>query len=73
MEYTIEYYQKSADAIRKLVPWEPEIAVVLGSFLGPFADAIEDPIVIDYKIQDGYIFIAKESLLEYEKIPGSSW
>ena len=49
MEYTIEYYQKSADAIRKLVPWEPEIAVVLGSFLGPFADAIEDPIVIDYR------------------------
>jgi len=32
-----------------------------------------NPIVIDYKIQDGYIFIAKESLLEYEKIPGSSW
>ena len=32
-----------------------------------------NPIVIDYKIQDGYIFIAKETLLEYEKIPGSSW
>lgn len=49
MEYTLEYYQKSADAIRRVVPWTPEIAVVLGSFLGPFADAIEDPIVIDYR------------------------
>jgi purine-nucleoside phosphorylase len=30
------------------VPWSPEIAIVLGSFLGPFTDAIEDPIAIDY-------------------------
>ncbi len=32
-----------------------------------------NPIVIDYNIQDGYINIPLESLLEYEKIPGSSW
>ena len=32
-----------------------------------------NPLVIDYKIADGYIFIARETLLEYEKIPGSSW
>ena len=32
-----------------------------------------NPIVIDYKIADGYIFIPSEALLEYEKIPGSSW
>ena len=32
-----------------------------------------NPIVIDYKIDDGYIFISSEALLEYEKIPGSSW
>jgi len=32
-----------------------------------------NPLVIDYKIADGYIFIATETLLEYEKIPGSSW
>ena len=48
MNYTLEYFQKSADYIRKIVPWTPEIAVVLGSFLGPFADTIEDPVVIDY-------------------------
>ena len=49
MDYTLEYFQKSVDYIRKLVPWTPEVAIVLGSFLGPFADAIEDPIVIDYR------------------------
>ena len=48
MEYTLEYFQKSADYIRKIVPWTPEIAIVLGSALGPFANSIEDPIVIDY-------------------------
>ena len=48
MDYTLEYFQKSADYIRAIVPWRPEVAVVLGSFLGPFADAIEDPIVIEY-------------------------
>jgi purine-nucleoside phosphorylase len=49
MEYTLEYFQKSADYIRSIVPWSPEIAIVLGSFLGPFTDAIENPIVIDYR------------------------
>lgn len=48
MDYTLEYFQKSADYIRERIPGTPEIAVVLGSFLGPFADAIEDPVVIDY-------------------------
>lgn len=49
MDYTLEYFRESVDYIRKFVPWEPEIAVVLGSFLGPFADTVEDPIVIDYR------------------------
>ena len=49
MEYTYEYFKKSADYVRQIVPYTPEIAIVLGSCLGPFADTIEDPIVIDYK------------------------
>ncbi len=48
MDYTLEYFQKSADYIRQRVPWTPEVAIVLGSFLGPFTDAVEDPVVIDY-------------------------
>ncbi len=48
MDYTLEYFQKSADYIRQRLPGAPEIAVVLGSFLGPFTDAIENPVVIDY-------------------------
>ena len=49
MIYSREYFQETMDYIRKFVSWEPEIAVVLGSFLGPFADAIEDPVTIDYR------------------------
>ena len=48
MKYSLEYFQESVDYIRKFVPWTPEVAIVLGSCLGPFADAIEDPVVIDY-------------------------
>ena len=49
MSYTYEYFQKSADYVKSIVPYRPEVALVLGSCLGPFADTIEDPIVIDYK------------------------
>ena len=49
MEYTLEYFQKSVDYLKKIVPYTPEIAIVLGSALGPFADTIEDKIVVDYK------------------------
>ena len=49
MSYTYEYFQKSADYVKSIVPYTPEVALVLGSCLGTFADTIEDPIVIDYK------------------------
>ena len=49
MSYTYEYFQKSADYVKSIVPYTPEVALVLGSCLGPFADTIEDPIIIDYK------------------------
>ena len=49
MDYTLEYFQKSVDYIRTIVPWTPEVAIVLGSSLGPFADAIEDAVAIDYR------------------------
>ena len=49
MTYTLEYFQKSANYIKSIVPWAPEIAIVLGSALGPFAETIEDPVRIDYR------------------------
>lgn len=48
MTYTYEYFQKSADYVKSRVDFTPEIAIVLGSCLGPFAQEIENPIVIDY-------------------------
>ena len=48
MDYTYEYFQKSADFLKTQVDWTPEIAIVLGSCLGPFAQAIEDPVAVDY-------------------------
>lgn len=48
MAYTAEYFQKSADYLRSRAGGTPEIALVLGSCLGPFARAIEDPIEVDY-------------------------
>ena len=49
MEYSYEFFKASADYVKSRVPYQPEVAIVLGSCLGPFADTIEDPIVIDYK------------------------
>ena len=48
MAYTREYFQISADFLRTRVDFTPEVGVVLGSCLGPFAQAVENPIVVDY-------------------------
>lgn len=61
MEYTYEYFKKSADYLKSIVPYEPEIAIVLGSCLGPFADTIEDKIVIDYKDIPNFLVSTVES------------
>ena len=42
MTYTYEYFQKSADFLKTKVDYTPEVAIVLGSCLGPFAQAIEN-------------------------------
>ena len=47
--YDYAYFKKSADYIRSRVDFVPEIGMVLGSGLGPFADEIENPVSIDYK------------------------
>lgn len=49
MNYTYEFFKKSADYVKSVVPWEPEAAIVLGSSLGRFAEGIQDPVGIDYR------------------------
>jgi purine-nucleoside phosphorylase len=49
MDYNFEYFKVSADYVKSIVPYEPEIGIILGSGLGNFASEIENPIVIDYK------------------------
>lgn len=46
--YTLDHYTTSADWILARLPRKPEIALVLGSSLGPLADEIGDPLAIDY-------------------------
>ena len=42
------YYEVSCRYLRSIVSEPPEIAIVLGSALGPFAASIEDPVTVDY-------------------------
>lgn len=46
--YDYAYFEKSAAYVRERIDAAPQVAVILGSALGPFADTIEDPVVIDY-------------------------
>ena len=50
MQFTMEQYQASANAIReKLGGFVPKVAMVLGSGLGYLGDEVESPIAIDYR------------------------
>lgn len=48
MKYDYDYVKVSADYVRSIVPFEPEIGIILGSGLGKFADSIENPVEIKY-------------------------
>ena len=48
MKYDAEYCGKAADYLKELVPYVPEIGIVLGSGLGPLSASIEDPIEVPY-------------------------
>lgn len=49
MEYTYDYYKKSADFILSKIDTKPQIAIVLGSYLNIIEDTIENKVVIEYK------------------------
>ena len=49
MSLSLKTYQESAAFIREKAGFMPELAVMLGSCLGPFAERVEKPVVIDYR------------------------
>ena len=56
MEYTYDYYRKSADYIRSVIgDFEPEIGLILGTGLGKFSARIEDPVEIPYQDIPNYL------------------
>ena len=44
-----ESYVQTAEYVKARAPFAPELALVLGSSLGRFAEALENPVSIDYK------------------------
>lgn len=48
MEYTVEFFQKSADYVMSIIKDKPEIAIILGSGLGDFVSKIKNPVEIKY-------------------------
>ncbi len=61
MSYTYDYFKTSADFLKSKVDYTPELAIVLGSSLGPFAQEIENQIVIDYSQIPNFLLSTVES------------
>ncbi len=49
MEYTYEFFEKSAQYVQEKISFTPEIGMILGSGCDPLAAGIEDPVVIPYE------------------------
>lgn len=45
----INKINEAASYIQEHLPFTPEIAIILGSGLGPLANTVEDPIILDYQ------------------------
>lgn len=48
MPFDYAYYKESADYVKSKIDFEPEIAIVLGSALGPLAQEVENAVAIPY-------------------------
>lgn len=55
MNEAYEFYRKSADYVRARMPFEPEVAVILGSSLGPFAERLQNTLRIGYDEIPGFL------------------
>lgn len=49
MNEPFAFYEKTADYVRSKAPFVPEIALILGTGLGPLAGQIENPVTLDYR------------------------
>ena len=49
MNEPFAFYEKTADYVRSKAPFAPEIALILGTGLGPLAGQIENPVSLDYR------------------------
>ena len=49
MNEPFAFYEKTADYVRSKAPFVPEIALILGTGLGPLAGQIENPVSLDYR------------------------
>ena len=45
----INKINEAASYIQEHLPFTPKIAIILGSGLGPLANTVEDPIILDYQ------------------------
>lgn len=61
MEYSYEYFKKSADYILSKIDFKPEIALILGSCLGSLSEEIKNPVIIDYKDIPNFLITTVES------------
>ena len=49
MNEPFAFYEKTADYVKSKAPFVPEIALILGTGLGPLAGQIENPVSLDYR------------------------
>ncbi len=61
MQYDFSHYQAAAEYIRAHAPFVPDLAIVLGSCLGPFAETLENPVAIDYADIPNFLLTTVES------------
>ena len=55
MTFSYDYYLQCAKCIKERAPFEPEIGLILGTGLGPFASQIENPVSIPYKENPNFL------------------
>ena len=49
MNEPFAFYEKTAEYVKQRAPFTPEIALILGTGLGPLAGQLENPVTLDYR------------------------